>query len=49
MDATTAPLPVVELTPMGDANAAVCEGDFCAIPEGHTQVAVNRKLDEDAV
>lgn len=49
MDAMTAPLPVIKLTPLGDAGAASCEGDFCAIPEHHTQAVVNRKLDEDAV
>lgn len=37
------------LTIVGDANAAVCDGDFCEIPEHHEQAIVNRRLDEDAV
>lgn len=50
----TAPLPVIvtpglTLTPLGDPTAAACEGDFCAIPDHHTQAVINRKLDEDAV
>jgi hypothetical protein len=49
MDAMTAPQPVIALAPLGDANAASCEGDFCEIPERHTQAVVNRKLDDDAV
>ena len=49
MDAMTAPLPVIKLEPLGDPDAASCEGDFCAIPEHHTQAIVNRRLDEDAV
>lgn len=57
MDAMTAPLPVINiepvgearLTPLGDPQAASCEGDFCAIPEHHTQAVVNRRLDDDAV
>ncbi|MFM9877307.1 MAG: hypothetical protein ACKVOG_05585 [Rhodoglobus sp.] len=53
-DALTAPLPVIApprllLTPLGDPSAAACDGDFCAIPDHHTQAVVNRKLDEDAV
>ena len=50
----TAPVPVVvtpglPLTSLGDPTAAACEGDFCAIPDHHTQAVINRKLDEDAV
>lgn len=45
-DVTAAPF---TLQPLGDPNAAACEGDFCEIPEHHTQAVVNRKLDEDAV
>ncbi|MEP6482627.1 MAG: hypothetical protein ABJA94_11550 [Rhodoglobus sp.] len=37
------------LQPLGDSSAAACEGDFCAIPDHHTQAVVNRKLDDDAV
>jgi hypothetical protein len=29
--------------------AESCDGDFCAIPEHHTQAVINRKLDDDAV
>jgi hypothetical protein len=47
MDAPTAPLPI--LTTLGDPAAASCVGDFCEIPEHHTQAVVNRKLDEDLV
>lgn len=49
MDAMTAPLPVIKLQPLGDASAGSCDGDFCAIPDHHTQAVINRKLDEDAV
>jgi hypothetical protein len=38
-----------ELTIVGDPNAAVCDGDFCEIPDHHEQAIVNRRLDEDAV
>ena len=48
MDAATAPTPTISLLPLGDA-APGCEGDFCAIPENHTQALVNRKLDSDDV
>jgi len=34
---------------VGDAEAAVCEGDFCEIPEHHEQAIVNRALDSDRV
>jgi hypothetical protein len=37
------------LTMVGDPTAAVCDGDFCAIPDHHEQAIVNRRLDEDAV
>ena len=49
MDAATMPIPVIALTPLGDSSAASCDGDFCAIPEHHTQAVVNRQLDDDAV
>lgn len=51
-DALTAPLPIVGLPPLiglGDQSAASCVGDFCEIPEHHTQAIVNKKLDDDAV
>ena len=34
---------------VGDTDAAACEGDFCAMPEHHDQVVVNRALDSDRV
>jgi hypothetical protein len=49
MDAMTAPVPVIALRQLGDPSADACEGDFCAIPDHHTQAVINRKLDEDAV
>lgn len=39
-DAVTKPLQIV-----GDPTAESCEGDFCVIPEHHTQAIVNRKID----
>jgi hypothetical protein len=44
--------PVVVASPfvmLGDAAAAVCEGDVCIIPDHHEQAVVNRALDEDLV
>ena len=49
MDAATKPLQVVPLQVLGDPTALVCEGDFCEIPEHHTQAVVNRKLDDNDV
>lgn len=49
MDAATMPLPIINLEVLGDPTAASCEGDFCAIPDHHTQAVINRKLDEDLV
>jgi hypothetical protein len=43
-DPTTSPLTMV-----GDPTAAVCDGDFCEIPDHHEQAIINRRLDEDAV
>ena len=34
---------------VGEVDAAVCEGDFCEIPEHHQQAIVNRALDSDRV
>ncbi|MDJ0335397.1 MAG: hypothetical protein ACOH10_01180 [Rhodoglobus sp.] len=42
-------LPIIGLTPLGDPSAASCDGDFCAVPEHHTQAIVNRRLDDDNV
>ncbi|WP_309620432.1 hypothetical protein [Salinibacterium sp.] len=49
MDATTNPLPIIGLQPLGEPGAASCDGDFCAVPEQHSQAVVNRRLDDDAV
>jgi hypothetical protein len=43
-DPTTTPLTLI-----GDPSAAVCDGDFCEIPEHHEQAIVNARLDRDAV
>jgi len=45
----TMPIEIVKLQPLGDANAASCEGDFCEVPEHHNQAVINRRLDDDAV
>ena len=45
----TGAIKMVALTPLGDAAAAVCNGDFCVVPEHHTQAVVNKRLDEDLV
>ncbi len=37
------------LTLLGDSAAAVCEGDFCEIPDHHEQAIVNARLDDDRV
>jgi hypothetical protein len=39
----------IPLTLLGDSDAAVCEGDFCEIPDHHEQAIVNRRLDSDSV
>jgi hypothetical protein len=43
-DALTTPLTLV-----GSGDAAVCEGDFCVIPEHFEQTVINRRLDSDEV
>jgi len=47
--AATMPIEIIKLQPLGDLDAAACEGDFCAIPDHHNQAVINRKLDDDAV
>jgi hypothetical protein len=37
------------LTMVGDATAAVCDGDFCELPEHREQAIVNRRLDDDRI
>ena len=29
--------------------APSCDGDFCAVPDNHTQAAVNRRVDSDDI
>ena len=36
-------------TLFSDSSAAVCEGDFCVIPEHPEQAVVNRRLDDNNV
>ena len=43
-DAVTKPLTI-----LGDQNAAVCDGDFCEIPDHYEQTIVNRRLDDDRI
>lgn len=38
-----------QLEMIGDLDAAACDGDFCELPEHHSQAVVNRRLDDDAV
>jgi hypothetical protein len=45
-DATTVTTP---FTMVGDATAAACEGDFCAVPDHHEQAVVNALLDSDNI
>jgi hypothetical protein len=42
----TVPTP---LTMVGDASAAVCDGDFCEIPDHHEQAIINARLDDDRI
>jgi hypothetical protein len=44
MDAPTPPLRI-----LGDLNAAVCEGDFCEIPDHHEQAIINARVDDDRI
>jgi hypothetical protein len=34
---------------VGADDAAVCEGDFCEIPDHHEQAIVNRAIDDDRI
>ena len=43
-EAMTAPITVV-----GSGAAESCDGEFCAIPEHHTQAVINRKIDDDQI
>jgi hypothetical protein len=48
-DALTAEIEIVRLEVLGDPNADACEGEFCEIPDHHTQAVINRKVDDDAI
>lgn len=39
-DATSAPLQI-----LGSPDAMVCDGDFCEIPEHHSQAVINHRVD----
>ena len=45
----TAASSTISLVTLGDPQAAVCEGDFCVVPEHPTHAVVARRLDDDAV
>jgi len=46
-EATTAPIPILEI--VGDPDAAACVGEFCEIPAHHEQAIMNRRVDEDRI
>ncbi len=37
------------LTILGAADAAVCDGEYCEIPDHYEQTIVNRRLDDDRI
>ena len=41
----TTPATIAPLQMLGDADAAACEGEFCAIPDHHEQAIINRRVD----
>jgi len=48
-DVVTTPVTIpgsIPLTLVGDS-AAVCTGDFCALPDHHEQAVVKSRLDEE--
>ncbi|MEY2849428.1 MAG: hypothetical protein RI885_2095 [Actinomycetota bacterium] len=54
MDIPITPAPVAEpprldLRMIGDPVAASCVGDFCTVPDHHTQAVVNRRIDEGEI
>jgi hypothetical protein len=54
MDMPTTPspivdLPILDLEIVGDRDAASCVGDFCTVPDHHTQAVVNRRIDEGEI
>ncbi len=55
-EAMTASIPIVateavapKLQPLGDADAATCDGEFCEIPAHHEQAVMNRRVDSDLI
>jgi hypothetical protein len=42
-------VPTPPLTILGNLDAAVCEGDFCEIPDHHEQAIVNARVDDDRI
>ncbi len=49
-DAARMPAPNSPLLKLVDTPVAPsCDGDFCVIPEHHTQAAVNRRVDSDDI
>jgi hypothetical protein len=34
---------------LGEASAAVCDGDFCEIPEHHEQAIINARVDSNNI
>ncbi|MFC0678206.1 hypothetical protein ACFFGH_10185 [Lysobacter korlensis] len=49
-DAARVPAQTVPLLKIVDTPVAPsCDGDFCAVPEHHTQAAVNRRVDSDDI
>ncbi len=54
-DAMTASAPIADAAPalklrlVGEADAAVCDGDFCELPAHREQAVMNRRVDSDTV
>jgi hypothetical protein len=49
-DAAKLPVQGLQMLKIVDAPLAPsCDGDFCAVPEHHTQAAVNRRVDSDDI
>ena len=43
------PLNLPMLKIVDTPSAPSCDGDFCAVPDNHTQAAVNRRVDSDDI
>jgi hypothetical protein len=55
-ESMTASIPVVpvetgarKLQPLGEADAASCEGEFCELPAHREQAVMNRRVDSDLI